>query len=97
MTDVVWYPGLTVLMDPNSVEDVYQDWTGWLEGETFHSDLPPVIIDVANLTSAINTITGNVLRIRVSAPTDPAHFTVRATSSSGRVTDRTTYIQAQQL
>ena len=96
MADITWYSGLTLVFDPSSVEDIYQDWSGWLEGEVFDPATPPTIT-ATGVTATISDVTGAVVKVRVSVLTDPATFTVRATSASGRVADRTVLLDVTQL
>lgn len=97
MVDVVWYPGLTLAFDPSSVEDINQDWAGWLDGEAFSVDTPPAVLSATGVTAVIATVAGTIVQVRVSDMSDPAAFTIRATSASGRVTDRTVRLEISQL
>lgn len=92
---IVWKEGLTIPIDPDAVEDFSVDWAGWLGAEDSLSGV--AAINSVNLSASPPTVEGKSSIVRMSGFSTPASVTLRATSTSGRVADRTIKFAVRQF
>jgi len=92
---IIWRAGLTLPTDPDAVEIYQWAWADWLDGETL-ADVQ--VIAGAGITAQVAYTGADYVDVRVSAAAVGAvhAVTVRATSSTGRVQDRTVLFDSRE-
>lgn len=93
MASLTWDPDVALPMDPNGVKDFTFDWTTWLSGET----ITDATVTPTNCTASYQSKTNTTVTYRVSAVALNASVTVRVTTNTGQIDEKTQSYYPKQM